>query len=206
MSHDTVTPDPPTILWVDGIGGYLVLRRTTVSLGPAFAEPVPDVPILADLSRNHATIRRDGEDYWLCADRPTSVNLAPVQRALLRSGDRITLGASCQLLFSQPEPLSATARLTILSGHRFAHPVDAVLLMAETFILDRSPQAHIPATDLRERIVVFRQGASLGVKAASTIRINGQAYRDRAAFVPGVPTAVEDLTMTLEELQCSRGE
>ena len=78
--------------------------------------------------------------------------------------------------------------------------------MAETFILDRSPQAHIPATDLRERVVVFRQGASLAVKAASTIRINGQAYRDRAVFVPGVPTAVEDLTMTLEELHGSGGE
>jgi hypothetical protein len=187
-------------LWVDGVGGYLVLRGAAASLGPAFAEPVPDIPILADLSRNHATIRRDGEDYWLSADRPTSVNLAPIQRSLLRSGDRITLGASCQLLFSQPEPLSATARLTIISGHRFAHPVDAVLLMAETLIVDRSPQAHVPAADLRERVVIFRQGEKLALKASTTIRMNGQAYRDRAVFVPGVPASVEDLTMTLEEL------
>src|SRR6185436_5919782 len=150
MPDDTVTRVAPAILWVDGVGGYLVLRGMTASLGPAFAEPPPDVPILADLSRNHAAIRRDGEGYWLSADRPTAVNLAPVQRALLRSGDRITLGASCQLLFSQPEPLSTTARLTVVSGHRFAHPVDAVLLMAETLILDRSPQAHIQAPDLRE--------------------------------------------------------
>jgi hypothetical protein len=200
MSRDTVTTAPPTILWVDGVGGFLVLRGTTASLGPGFCEPLPDVPILADLSRNHAAIRRDGEGYWLSADRPTTVNLAPVQRALLRSGDRITLGASCQLSFHQPEPLSATARLTLISGHRFSHPVDAVLLMAETMTLDRSPQAHIQTPDLRQRAVIFRQGDQLALKASCSIRANGQAQRDRAVLTPGTPTSVEDLTITLEEL------
>src|SRR5438132_1009948 len=99
MPCDTVIAPAPALLWVDGVGGFLVLRGTMASLGPGFCEPLPDVPILADISRNHATIRRDGEGYWLSADRPTTVNLAPVQRALLRSGDRITLGTSCQLLF-----------------------------------------------------------------------------------------------------------
>jgi hypothetical protein len=200
MIQDTSTTAPPAILWIDGVGGYLMLRGPTASLGPAFADPPPDVPILADLSRNHATIRRDGEGYWLSADRPTAVNLSPVQRALLRSGDRITLGASCQILFSQPEPLSATARLTVISGHRFGHPVDAVLLMAETLILDRSPQAHVQTSDLRQRVVIYRQGDKLAVKAACSIRANGQSYRDRTVLASGVPTSLEDLTITLEEL------
>ncbi len=200
MSDAAAKSAAPAILWVDGVGGFLVLRGSVATLGPAFCEPAPDVPILADVSRNHAAIRRDGEGYWLNAERATAVNLAPVQRAMLRSGDRITLGASCQLLFSQPEPLSATARLTVISGHRFAHPVDAVLLMAETLIIDRSPQAHVPAPELQARVVIFRQGDDLAVKAASSIRANGQSYRDRAVLVPGTPTSIEELTITLEVL------
>ncbi len=197
----TAAATAPAILWVDGVGGFLVLRGPSATLGPAFAEPAPDVPILADLSRNHASIRRDGEGYWLSSDRPTTVNLAPAQRHLLHSDDRITLGASCQLLFSQPESLSATARLTILSGHRFGHPVDAVLLMAETLILDRSPQAHVQTADVRQRVVIFRSGNDLALKASSSIRANGQAHRDRVTLTPGVPTSVDDLTLTLESLE-----
>lgn len=188
------------ILWVDGVGGFLVLRGPAITLGPAFCESPPDVPILADVSRNHATIRREGEGYSLSADRPTMVNLAPVQHVHLKSGDRITLGASCQLQFSQPEPLSATARLTIVSGHRFAHPVDAVLIMAETLIVDRSPQAHVPAPNVQKRVVIFRQGHGYGVKAASSIHVNGTVHRDRATLVPGVPTTIDDLTFALEIL------
>ena len=94
------------VLWVDGVGGYLVCPADAVTLGQAFADPPADVPLLADVSRRHATIRRDGEGYWLEAERPATVNNVPATRALLRSGDRIGLGGSCQLLFSRPEPLS----------------------------------------------------------------------------------------------------
>jgi hypothetical protein len=198
MTVDTDTP--AAILWIDGVGGFLVLRSADVSLGPAFADPAPDIAILADLSRHHATIRRDGESYWLSADKAASVNLTPAAKAHLRDGDRITLGASCQLLFAQPEPLSASARLTLTSGHRFAQPVDAVLLMAETLIIDRSLQAHIRAPDLTRRVVIHRQGRDFAVKAGFSIRTNGQSFSDRAMLTPGETCTIEDLAMTLEIL------
>jgi len=199
MTPETATP--PAILWIDGVGGFLVLRSVEVSLGPAFADPPSDISILADLSRNHATIRRDGEGYWLATDKMASVNLTPATRSHLRTGDRLTLGASCQMLFAQPEPLSATARLTLTSGHRFVHPVDAVLLMAETLIIDRSPQAHIRAPDLGRRVVIHRQGNELAVKTTGSIRSNGRGFNERAAFVSGETLSIEDLAMTLEILE-----
>jgi len=188
---------PPALIWIDGVGGFLVLRSDTVTLGPAFAEPAPDVPIFADISRDHATIHRDGEGYWLRSERALAVNLAPAKRALLQSGDRITLGASCQLQFRKAEPLCASAGLTLISGHRFGHPVDAALLMADALIVDRSPHAHIQA-DLPQRVVIFRQGSEFGLKAASSIRAAGQAPGKRAILKPGVPTTVEGVTITVE--------
>src|SRR5256885_923831 len=79
------------ILWVDGVGGFLVCTQDSVTLGQAYAEPPADVPLLADVSRRHAVLRRDGEGYWLEADRPTWVNNTPATRALLRTDDRISL-------------------------------------------------------------------------------------------------------------------
>ena len=188
----------PWILWVDGVGGYLVCAGTAVSLGQGFADPPADVPLLADVSRNHAVIRRDGERYWLEASKPASVNQKPATQTLLHNDDRIRLGDSCQLLFARPEPLSASARLTLVSGHRFGDPVDAVLLMAQTLTLGPQASAHVQVPELKERIVLIRDGTGLAVKSSSPIRSGTETSRDRATLKLGVPTTIEDVTLTLE--------
>jgi hypothetical protein len=193
-----MTDAGPWILWVDGVGGYLICPENSVSLGQGFADPPADVPILADVSRKHAVIRRDGEGYWLQADRPTRVNQNPVVETLLKHDDRIELGESCQLVFARPEPLSASARLILVSGHRFGDPVDAVLLMAETLILSRSSQAHIVVPELADRVVLFRMASGLAVRASGSMKAGDSTCRDRAPLAAGVPVTIGDVTLTLE--------
>jgi FHA domain-containing protein len=188
----------PWILWVDGVGGYLVCPGAAVTLGQGFADPPADVPLLADVARNHAVIRRDGERYWLEASKPCRVNQKPATQTPLNNDDRICLGESCQLLFARPEPLSASARLSLVSGHRFGDPVDAVLLMAQTLILGPQTSAHVPVPELKERVVLVREGNGLAVKSESPIRIGHEMIRDRATLKLGVPTTIEDVTLTLE--------
>src|SRR5436853_7395473 len=93
--------DPATqfLLWVDGVGGYLVCLSHRITLGQANPAAPVDVALLADVSRHHATIQRDTEGYALEAVRKVKLNNQPAERGLLRSGDRITLGNSCQLQF-----------------------------------------------------------------------------------------------------------
>ncbi len=62
-----------------------------------------------------------------------------LDQALLRDGDVIRLGSTVELEFRQPSPVSATARLAIVSRHRLPLAVDGVLLMAETCIVARHP-------------------------------------------------------------------
>jgi len=114
------------LLWIDGVGGYLVCLGSKVTIGQATPEAVVDVPFFADISRIHATLTRDGGSYLLEAARSLQVNGQPTEKALLQAGDRVTLGTSCQLKFSQPVPVSASARLDLASGHRLALAVDAV--------------------------------------------------------------------------------
>src|ERR1043166_9532222 len=79
-------------LWIDGIGGYLVCLGSRITIGQATPESDVDVPILADVSRLHAALTRDAEGYVLDAVKPVRINDRQADRALLRSGDRVTLG------------------------------------------------------------------------------------------------------------------
>ncbi len=137
------------LLWVDGVGGYLVCMDDRIVLGRAGPDSHADVPLMGDLSRNHATLVRNGEGYLLQAHQASFVNGKPVaEQVVLRDGDVIRLGSTVELEFRQPSPVSATARLAIVSRHRLPLAVDGVLLMAETCIVGGPAQAHIPAPSL----------------------------------------------------------
>src|SRR5262249_49610795 len=92
--------EPPRqrfLLWVDGVGGYLVCLENKVTIGQATPDAYVDIPLYADVSRLHATLTRDSEGYLIEASRALQVNGQPTERALLQNNDRITLGQACQL-------------------------------------------------------------------------------------------------------------
>src|SRR5262249_54660246 len=107
------------MLWVDAVGSYLVCLNAEVALGqPAAQGAGPDVPILGDLSRRHAVIRREGEAYSIEAIRPVRVEGRAIERIVpLTDGSTIELSDSVRLRFRRPHPLSATALLEFTSRH-----------------------------------------------------------------------------------------
>src|SRR5262249_55237072 len=158
----------------------------------ATAEASVDVPLFADVSRQHATISRDAEGYLLETLRPVQVNLQPVERTLLRPNDRVTLGACCQMVFRQPAAVSTTALLEGVSGPRLPLALDGVLLMADTLILGSGPQAHVPVPGLKQPVVLFRHKDGLGVRCVGGLTVNGQKTRDRALLGTTATVAGED--------------
>jgi len=177
--------------WIHGVGGYLVCMGTRLTFGQALPDARIDVPLIADVSRLHATIGRDGEGYVLEAVRPIQVNGATVKKSPLQSGDRFTLGPSCQFLFRLPVPGSNTARVDLVSGHRLPASVEGVLLMAETLVIGPTAQAHVTVADLKQSIVLFRHRGGLGVRYKGELRVNGQVSAGRA-FLPPVATVTGD--------------
>ena len=113
--------------------------------------------------------------------------------------DRLTLGAACQMRFAQPAPVSATARLEITSGHRLPLSVDGVLLMADTLILGRGEQVHVPVPDLPQPVILYRHRDGLGVRWAGEFTVDGQRHKDRALLPAGATTLCgAALSMTIE--------
>jgi hypothetical protein len=194
-------PDEPArrfLLWVDGVGGYLVCLGPRITFGQATSDTFVEIPLFADVSRLHATVTRDAEGYFLEAVRTVQVNGRAVDRSILRSNDRITLGACCQLRFHLPSRISTTARLDLVSGHRLPLAVDGVLLMADTLVLGEGPQAHVQVPGLKEPVVLFRHRDGLGVRHDGRLVVNGERCQGRNLLAPHTTVAGEDFSFALE--------
>lgn len=199
MTNTTLTPNPmmfaqdewmnqqPTgprfMMWVDGVGGYLTCLSETVRIGQAVTGTRVEVPVIGDLSRQHAVIKRQGEAYWIQPCAPTSVGgRAITEPRWLSHGDEVRLGTSFVMRFHQPHPLSATARLELVSHHRTQPAADGILLMAASCVLGPAPQNHVVCRHWSQDLVLVRQGQSLACHSARPFEVDGQT-RDRRATV-----------------------
>jgi tetratricopeptide (TPR) repeat protein len=194
------------LLWIDGVGGYLVCLGARLTFGQAILDAHVDIPLVADVSRLHASVTRDTEGYVLEAMRPIQVNAREVTRTLLQAGDRVTLGASCQLQFHLPVPISTTARLDLVSGHRLPLSVDAILLMADTLVLGEGPQVHIAVPDLKQPLVLFRQKDTLGIRHSGKLSINGHKSGERLLLGdPHATVSGENISFAIEPVGARLG-
>ncbi|OWK37942.1 FHA domain-containing protein [Fimbriiglobus ruber] len=186
------------LLWIDGAGQFLVCMNPRVTFGQAGAGGPIDIPVHAELARLHAEVFRDGEGYVLESANDAQVNGAATSRAVLRTGDRISLGPSCQLVFHRPVPISPSARLEIASGHRLSVAVDGVLLMAEALILGPGPQVHAALPDAPGNVVLYRSKDGLGVRCPGAFSIDNRPCRDRAPLPLPSVVATDTFTFAVE--------
>ncbi len=186
------------LLWIDGVGGYLICLTGRITLGQASGEAPVDVPLLADVSRMHATISRDNEGYLIEAARPVLVNGTPQTKAPLLAGDRVTLGASCQFLFQKPVPVSASAKLEMVSGHRLPLSVSAVLLMADSLVLGPGTQTHVPILDRKENIILFRHQDGIGIRCPGDFVVDGKRCKDRSVIGLQASAQGPDFALAIE--------
>ncbi len=199
------SPSHRYMLWVDAVGGFLVCLADEIAIGQAAPIDAADVPIQADLSRRHAVIRRDQEGYSIepvSSDKPArsvKIDGRPIERAAtLTDGRMIELGEGVRMRFRRPHPLSATARLEMVSHHRTQPATDGILLMADSCILGRGPQSHVVARDLASEVVLFRQGLGLGCRSGSPLQINGIEYPRRGPVGAGSRVQGEGFSFMLE--------
>ncbi len=198
---DTIAADALPLrflLWIDGVGGYLVCLGGRLTFGQATPDAHVDVPLVADVSRLHATLSRDSEGYVLEAVRPVQVNGRPVTRGFLRNGDRVTVGTSCQFQFRQPVPVSTSARLDLVSGHRLPVGIDGVLLMADTLVLGSGTQVHVTIPDLKEPIVLFRGKDGLGYRHKGSLVINGRKSPERGLLGAQATVHGDEISFAVE--------
>jgi hypothetical protein len=180
------------LLWIDSVGGFYLCTGRSIRIGQAVPGNAVELPLLADLSRHHATLHRTGEEYVVQAIRDVDINGQRVTGTMpVPSRCELRLGKSLRLSFSRPHPLSASARLDVVSNHRTQPSSAGVLLMAETCVLGPSPKSHVVCRNWGTDVVLFQQGDDLYCRVKL-----GQAGK----IVPGKPVTGEGFSFSLESL------
>lgn len=188
------------VLWVDGVGGYLVCTRDEVLIGQPLPEAEVDVPILGDLSRRHAKIRRDGEAYLIEPRRQVRLDGRAIDRpAGLADGVLIELG-NVRLRFRRPHPLSATARLDFISNHRTQPSADGLLLMAESCVLGPGAQNHIACGNWSRDLILYRQADDLYCRRDGRFQIDGRTVAENGKLSLKSCVSGEDFSLSIERL------
>ena len=189
------------LLWIDAVGGYWVCTGDEIVLGQPLRPDAVDVPILGDLSSRHARIRRDGEGYVIDALRDVWVQDKQVAgTAALRDGHEIRLGSGVRLAFRLPHALSATARLDFLSRHRTHPSADAILLMADSFVLGPRPHSHVVCRKWREDVIVYRHDNDLFCRSLGDLEIDGHAHHNKGPLTRGSRVAGDCFAFCLESV------
>lgn len=188
------------LLWIDSVGGYLVCLGDVVTLGQPGCGPDVDVPILGDVSRRHARIRRDGEGYLIEAMREVRVDGRRVETvSSLVDGNTIDLGQGVRMVFRRPNALSATARLDFASRHHTEPRTDAVLLMADACVLGPKRHSHVVCPDWPRELILYRHQGRLYCRTAGGMEIDGVRYVDRGGpLAPNCQIVCERFSLGLE--------
>lgn len=188
-------------LWVDRVGGFLVCLQDRVLIGQAIPNHQVDIPILGDLSREHAVIIRDGEDYLLESVAPTWIADRRVNKPTrLDDGGTIRLGEHVTMRFRLPNPLSQSARLEFVSRHDLQPSVDAVLLMSESLILGSQPNHHVVCPQWSDSVALARstQAKSLRYRAGVGVEINNESAENMGILAAGAQLTGSDFALSLE--------
>jgi hypothetical protein len=186
-------------LWVDAVGGFLVCLDDQVVLGQPSQGNSIAVPILADLSRRHAVIRREGGSYVLEPLQSVRIDGREVSGpTVLVDGQRIQLGDSVRLRFTRPHALSATARLDFESHHKTQPSADAVLLMADSCVMGPNAHCHVRARNAQHDVVLYRSGDGLQCRSAVELVVDGEARSGPIDVLSGERVEGESFSFTWE--------
>ena len=195
-------PKSRLLLWVDAVGGFFVCLGNEIRVGQAVPDSEVDLPLLADLSRHHATIRRDEEGYVIEPVRDVRLNHQRITSASwINSGSLLELGPALELRFTRPHPLSATARLDYVTHHRTQPSSSAVLLMADTLILGPAANNHVVCRQWPHDVVLHRQHGGLFCSSSTPVEVDGRRY-DAGPAPLGLNSRVdgEGFSFSLEEI------
>ncbi|EDL60582.1 FHA domain-containing protein [Gimesia maris] len=182
------------LLWIDGVGTYLVYLPETLKIGGpgetgvtgGLASEWADLSILANLSRHHASITRSGENYFLEAMAPVFCNQRAINdRVLLTDQAALRLNTDTVLTFRQPTALSASACLEFTSHHQPQQRLDGVVLMAETCLLGANSENHVVCPHWPGTVILYRQGNQVLCRSRLAIDVNGMSVSQGTVLTPG---------------------
>lgn len=188
------------MLWIDGVGSYLLCLSDRVTIGgPCLHDESADIALLANLSRKHVTIVRDGEGYYLEAHASTRVAGRSVDgRVDLNNQYDIELGNNVRLRFWLPTVLSSTAVLEFVSDHRPSRSVDGVILMEDNCLLGPGRENHVRCPEWPESVVLYLRDGRFCCRSRVNLFVGTKLLGESQPFGPGDVVTGGDIGFRIE--------
>lgn len=148
------------LIWVDGVGGYLVCTKSINLIGQAIQGATVSIPLQADVRQRHARIEAIGGMHLIQPLGPMRIDgrdVALDESHVLRTGQTLTLGNGVDLVYAQSHPLSKSARMDFVSRHRTLPWSDGIILAGQSVILGPNPNNHVFCPRWKGDLILFRR-------------------------------------------------
>jgi len=191
------------LLWIDGVGAWQVCAGDTFTIGaPTFEHHSADISLVANVSRLHATIRRQRSEWQLEAHQPTTLSGHNVEQStVIRSGDQICLADRVRLGFRIPSELSSSAVIDFESDHRPVQSVDGILLLADHCLLGPRRDHHVYCSHWPDVVVLFHQDGRLRCRSRVSISVDDQSVADSAVLTHGSVVTGDEFRFRVEQME-----
>lgn len=199
LLQDSSAGNSQRIMWIDGVGGYLLLDQSELVVGQAISGTTADIKIVGDVSRQACVIRRSENDYLLQPLQSMKIGSTPIDRAqILKNGNVIQFGDRVQMKFEMPNPLSSTALLKMVSVNRFQPHVDGILLLADSCVIGPRPGSQVLCQNWNSELLIFRHGPDWYFRTIEEVEVNGNPMRGQIALEAGMRMNGEDFSLSIE--------
>jgi tetratricopeptide (TPR) repeat protein len=189
------------LLWVDGVGGYLVCTNEVNTIGQAVPESAISIPIVGDLRRRHARLETVDGHHLLHSLGSVSINGGAIQSPVeIKHQQTIEFDGGVKLKYAQSHPLSRTARLDFLSRHRTQPWSDAILLASKSIILGPNRNNHVFCPTWNSDLIIFRRKEKWYCRSSEPIEIDHQAVGTEGEIQFNSRIVGEDFSLTLERV------
>ncbi len=197
--------DKAFLLWIDGVGGFLVCPAATNIIGQAVSASEISIPILGDLRKHHARLTTVEDQHYLKFLDVRKELGRPLPKPLaLCSGQILEFSGGVKLRYSKTHPLSSTARFDFISRHRTEPWCDAILVAANTIILGPHENNHVYCPTWKDDLLLFRRGEDWFCRCKQDFRIDGKEFHFEGPLELNSTVSGEDFSMTLEPAFRSR--
>ena len=189
------------IIWVDGVGGFLICCGLQNKIGQAIPDSDVTVPLRGDLDRIHARIETVEDRHLLHSVGTVSVDGYRLREpAVLIHGQTIQLGDTVAIGYRKPHPLSSTAVLDFVSRHRTFPWSDAALIAGDSIVLGNQSRNHIVCPRWKHELILFRRRNEWFCKTKATAFLDGSALTADSALQDKSRVEGDDFSFSIEAI------
>ncbi len=197
-SHDS---SQRFMIWVDGVGGYMVCPAPCNIVGQAVNQAMVQIPMQGDLQQKHIRFESVDGCHLLQPLAKVKIDEQDASESVqLKNGQIISLDSNVQLIYVQPHPLSKTARLDFQSRHRTSPWSDGILLASHPIILGPGKRNHVVCPKWANDLVIFRQGDQWKAKSSGSFTVDSVPQTGVAEISLTSRIEGDDFALSLEPL------